>query len=298
MIRYDRLPTEQRHPLTRDLDRLPPAKLLDLMNRENVRLARAIDQAKPKIVRGIEAIAKSLKSGGRLFFFGAGTSGRLGVIEAAELPPTFGTPPSLARAVMAGGRKAVFRSQEGAEDDEAKARAAVRAQVRRGDVVVGIAASGVTPFVRGAVSQARAAGAGTILVTCNPGAAKEIRADIVIAPAVGPEILAGSTRLKSGTATKLVLNMLTTAAMVRLGKVYGNRMVDLQPKSRKLRERGVRLVRELTGLPRPAAKKILVRARWSVKTAVLMVRKDLDYAGARRELRRNDGFLGRCLDGE
>jgi N-acetylmuramic acid 6-phosphate etherase len=174
---------------------------------------------------------------------------------------------------MAGGRKAVFRSQEGSEDNERKARSEARAKVRRGDIAVGIAASGVTPFVRGALAEARKAGAETILLTCNPGAARHIRADLVIAPAVGPEILSGSTRLKSGTVTKIALNMLTTLSMVRLGKVYGNRMVDLQPKSFKLRERGVRLVQELTGLSPAAARRVLGQARWSVKTAILMAKK-------------------------
>src|SRR5499426_3089826 len=194
----------------------------------------------PQMATAVKLIVAALQKGGRLFFVGAGTSGRLGVLEAAECPPTFGTPPRLVQAIMAGGRAAVFRSREGAEDDEGAARRAVRSRVRRHDVVVGITASGRTPFALAALVAARRLGARTVLVACHGGGAR-VEADVVIAPWAGPEVVAGSTRLKAGTATKLVLNMLTTASMVRLGKVYGNRMVDLQPRSRKLRTRARRL---------------------------------------------------------
>ena len=239
-VRLERLLTERPNRASRDLDRLPALRVARLMNREDRRAVAAVGRAAPRIAAGVTLIARALAAGGRLFFVGAGTSGRLGVLEAAECPPTFGTPPRLVQAIMAGGRASVFRSREGAEDDGAAAARVVRARVRAGDVVVGVSASGVTPFVRAALETARGRRAATILVSCNPKTGVRVRADVVIAPAPGPEVLAGSTRLKAGTATKLVLNTLTTAAMARLGKIYGNRMVDLQPRSRKLRERAAR----------------------------------------------------------
>src|SRR5256885_9093190 len=210
------------------------------MNREDRRAVAAVGRVRRDLAAAVELIVDALRRGGRLVFVGAGTSGRLGVLEAAECPPTFGTRPGQVQAIMAGGRGSVFRSREGAEDDARAARRAVRARVRRGDVVVGVSASGVTPFVRAALAAASVRGAATILVACNAARA-EGRA-LLIAPAPGPALLAGSTRLKAGTATKLVLNTLTTASMTRLGKVYGNRMVDLQPRSAKLRAPAERLV--------------------------------------------------------
>src|SRR5436189_533026 len=224
--RFDRLATERRNRASAALDRMDPVAMARLMNREDARAVRAVGRVRHAIARAVDAIVAALAAGGRLFFVGAGTSGRLGVLEAAECPPTFGTPPRLVQAIMAGGRPAVFRSREGAEDDARAAARAVGARVRHGDVVVGVSASGVTPFVRAALAAARRRGARTVLVACNPTTARGSRADVVVAPATGPEVLAGSTRLKAGTATKLVLNTLTTASMARLGKVYGNRMVD------------------------------------------------------------------------
>src|SRR3990167_770785 len=266
-VRYDRLPTEQAHPRSHALDRLTPEQLVMLMNREDARVVRAVARQRRAIARAIELIAHGLRCGGRLVFLGAGTSGRLGVIEAAECPPTFHTPPSLVQAFIAGGRRAVFRSAEGAEDRAADARTLVRRRVRTGDVVVGIAASGVTPFVTAGLAEAAKRGAGTILVTCNPRAVST--AHIRIRLSVGPELLTGSTRLKAGTATKLVLNMLTLGAMVQLGKTYGNLMVDVRPTSRKLRARALRIVRELTGASAPSAARLLRRAAGRVKVAVL-----------------------------
>ena len=239
------------------------------MNREDEKIPRAVKREIPRIERAVKLITRSLEDGGRIFFAGAGTSGRLGVLESAELPPTFGTPPSMVQAFMAGGKKAVFRSQEGAEDDTAAARSAIRKKVRRGDIVIGIAASGVTPYAKAAMREAGKCHAKTIFVTCNPAAPKNL-ADVTIALRVGPEVITGSTRLKSGTATKMVLNMLTTCSMVRLGKVRGNRMVDLQPRSRKLRERGIRLVTELTGASRARARALFNRAGGHVKKAVAL----------------------------
>ncbi len=287
-IRLERLLTERPNRASRDLDRLPPVRVARLMNREDRRAVAAVGRVAPRIARAVTLIARALGAGGRLFFVGAGTSGRLGVLEAAECPPTFGTSPRLVQAIMAGGRGSVFRSREGAEDDERAAARAIRARVRAGDVVVGVSASGVTPFVRAALVAAAARGAATILVACNPKTG--VRADVVIAPAPGPEVLAGSTRLKAGTATKLVLNTLTTATMARLGKVYGNRMVDLQPRSRKLRERALRLVMELGRVPRVRARRLLASGG-SVRVAVVMARTGRSAASARRALTKAGNFL-------
>lgn len=296
-INYAKLPTELPNPASKAVDRMSVDAVLRLMNREDEKIPRAVKREIPRIERAVKLITRSLENGGRIFFAGAGTSGRLGVLESAELPPTFGTPPSLARAFMAGGRKAVFQSREGAEDNAAAARLAIRKKVRRGDVVIGIAASGVTPFAQAALSQARRMGAKTIFVTCNGASAPKKWADITIAPRVGPEIIAGSTRLKSGTATKLVLNMLTTCSMVQIGKVYGNRMVDLEPRSRKLVERGIRLVQELTGLSRQGAEKVFRQAGGHVKTAVVMAGRRLSRSQAREALKKAGGFLRSALGG-
>jgi N-acetylmuramic acid 6-phosphate etherase len=294
-IRLERLLTERPNRASRDLDRLPPLRVARLMNREDERAVAAVRRVAPRIADAVTLITRALGAGGRLFFVGAGTSGRLGVLEAAECPPTFGTPPRLVQAIMAGGRGAVFRSREGAEDDAAAAARAVRARVRPGDVVVGISASGVTPFVRGALAAAAARGAATVLVACNPRAVTRVRADVVIAPAPGPEVLAGSTRLKAGTATKLVLNTLTTGAMARLGKIYGNRMVDLQPRSRKLRERALRLVMELGRVRRARARRLLADGG-SVRVAVVMARTGRSADAARRALRDVGNFLAPLID--
>jgi N-acetylmuramic acid 6-phosphate etherase len=294
-IRYERLPTERVNRASRALDRMSALEIASVMNREDRRAVAAVGRVRREIAAAVELIARALRRGGRLVFVGAGTSGRLGVLEAAECPPTFGTPPGLVRAIIAGGRGAVFRSREGAEDDAGAARRAVKARVRRGDVVVGVSASGVTPFVATALAAARRRGAETILVTCNAGVRRRAGARVLIAPAPGPEVLAGSTRLKAGTATKLVLNTLTTASMTRLGKVYGNRMVDVAPRSAKLRARAARLVTELAGVPRPRALRLLRRARWSVRLAVVMARRALGPRDAARALRASGGSLRTAL---
>ncbi len=256
----------------------------------------AVGRVASAIARAVDLVVEALRAGGRLFFVGAGTSGRLGVLEAAECPPTFGTPPRLVQAIMAGGRAAVFRSREGAEDDARAAQVAVGARVRRGDVVVGISASGLTPFVRAGLVAARRLGARTVLVACHPGASSPA-AEIVIAPWPGPEVLAGSTRLKAGTATKLVLNTLTTASMVRLGKVYGNRMIDLQPRSHKLRERAVRLVQEIAGVPRRRAQRALRAGGGRARLAIAIAHLGLPAAEARAVLERHGGNLRALLGG-
>jgi len=283
-IRYDRLPTERANRSSARLDRLSARAIAALMNREDARAVRAVGREARAIGAAVDLIVRALAARGRLIFVGAGTSGRLGVLEAAECPPTFGTPPRLVQAVMAGGRASVFRSREGAEDDGRAAARAMRARARAGDVVVGVSASGVTPFVREALAAARGLGARTVLVACNPDRARLPRANVVIAPAPGPEVLAGSTRLKAGTTTKLVLNTLTTASMARLGKVYGNRMIDVQPRSRKLRERATRLVAELGGVAPSAARRLLRAAGDRVPVAIVMARRRLDARAAARTL--------------
>ncbi len=270
-------------------------QIISAMNREDNLVVKAVAREKNKIALVADRLVDCLRNGGRLFFIGAGTSGRLGVLEAAELPPTFGTEPRIAQCIMAGGRKAVFRSQEGAEDNEVRARHEVRKRVRKGDLVIGIAASGVTPFVGAALRESSIIGAETALVTCSAGFSDARTARTVITLRVGPEIVSGSTRLKSGTATKMALNMITTSAMVKLGKVFGNRMVDLQPKSRKLRERGVRLVQELAKVSRSGAIALLRKSGWSVKNAVVMSIKKVSLRESRQILQENNGHLSRSI---
>jgi N-acetylmuramic acid 6-phosphate etherase len=290
-IRYARLTTERANPRSRALDLLRPRQIAALMNREDLRAVRAVGRVRTDIASAVDLIVGALRGGGRLFLVGAGTSGRLGVLEAAECPPTFGTPPRLVQAIMAGGRGAVFRSREGAEDDAASARRAVRARVRRGDVVVAISASGVTPFARAALDTARRRGARTVLISCNATGIGRALADVRIVPATGPEVLAGSTRLKAGTAAKLVLNTLTTAAMTGLGRVYGNRMVDLQPRSAKLRERALRLIGEVAGVSRARALGAFEESGRRVRVAIVMARNGWDAAEAARALRAAGGSL-------
>jgi N-acetylmuramic acid 6-phosphate etherase len=293
-VDYSRLATEQPNHKSRGLDRLSAAQIAALMNREDRGVVAAVGRQIGSIGRGAEMIAQSFKNGGKLHLFGAGTSGRLAVLEAAEVPPTFNS--DRVQAIMAGGPKAVFRSQEGAEDQEVPAAQAVKRTVRRGDVVVGIAASGVTAFVRTALAQAKRLGARTILVTCNPKAQTKPAPDIRIALAVGPEVLTGSTRLKSGTACKMALNMLTTASMVRWGKTYDHWMVDLQPKSRKLVERGVRLVRELGGVSEQEARKLLKETAGRVKPAIVMAKGKINHKEAVKRLAFADGFLRKAIN--
>lgn len=295
-IRYARLPTERSDPASRHLDRLDALAIARLMNRADRAAVRAVGRTARPLARAVDLVAAALARGGRLVFVGAGTSGRLGVLEAAECPPTFGTPRGLVRAVMAGGRASVFRAAEGAEDDARAGAREIRRHARRGDVVVGVAASGVTPFVRAALAEGRRRGAATVLVTCNPTVPRAA-ARVVVALAVGPEVLAGSTRLKAGTATKLALNTLTTAAFVRLGKVYGNRMVDLQPRSAKLRARALRLVGELGGVTEGVAARLLAAAGGGAKPAIVMARLGVSPREAARRLAGARGFLGRALKG-
>lgn len=294
---FARLLTERSNPRTRRIDALTVPEIVRLINREDATVARAVAAVRPAVVRAVELIVARLKRGGRLFFVGAGTSGRLGVLEAAELPPTFGTPPGLARAVMAGGPGCVWASKEGAEDDGPDGARQVRLRKARGaDVVIGIAASGVTPFVHGALAEARRRGAARVLVTCNRKGVPPSAADVVIAPRVGPEVVTGSTRLRAGTATKLVLNALTVASMIRLGKVYGNLMVDLVPRSDKLRDRARRIVMRLGGVGEPGARRALEAAGGRPKVAIVMLRRGVSHREAERLLRGSGGQLRGALE--
>lgn len=280
------LPTEAINPASLNLDKASITDIIDLMVAEDRKVVAAVHRERERIANGVELIVEALTRNGRMIFVGAGTSGRLGVLEAAEMSPTFGLPPSRVRAVMAGGKEAVFRAREGVEDDfEEGSRAIARLRPTRNDIVIGVSASGMTPFVRGALTRARKAGLRVIFVTCWPGTELQNFVDLIIAPAVGPEILTGSTRLKAGTATKMVLNMLTTIAMVRIGKTYGNLMVDVQAGSEKLRDRARRILMIVTGLDYDAADRLLRRARGDVKVAIVMQRTGLPRARAAARLR-------------
>ncbi|HEV8611020.1 MAG TPA: N-acetylmuramic acid 6-phosphate etherase [Thermoanaerobaculia bacterium] len=288
------LSTEAVNPRSARLDRLGIEKIVALMQIEDRRVLEALRNARPAIVRSANLFQETYLSGGICFLFGAGTSGRLAVLEAAELPPTFGTDPRRARAVMAGGRGAVFRAKEGAEDrgDEGE-RAAARA--RKGDLAIGVSASSVTPFVRGALERARRAGAKTVLVTASRARGMRTLADVVVRLDVGPEVVAGSTRLKAGTATKLALNQITTSALASAGKVYGPWMIDLRAGSAKLRDRALRIVAAACGVSTEEARRLLARARGEIRTAIVMGRTGGRYAEARRRLDRASGDLRRAL---
>jgi len=268
-------PTEQRNPRSNNLDRLPLSKAVELMIKEESKVGAALLKEKRKIERAIKLVVSAFQRGGRLFYVGAGTSGRLGVLDAVECPPTFRIPPHRVQGILAGGQSAIWKSVEGAEDSPAAGALAIDYRgVNQRDVVVGIAASGRTPFVWGALAAARQRGAKTVLICFNPhlNIPAGSRPDLVIAPDVGPEVLTGSTRLKAGTATKVILNTLTTLAMVRMGKVISNLMVDLNASNRKLRERAVRIVQAVTGADAAAAHAALEKAKWIVKTACQRLR--------------------------
>jgi N-acetylmuramic acid 6-phosphate etherase len=290
--KWQQLPTEAINPASLGIDKLPPAGIIDLMLDEDRRIVAAVAREKERIACGVDIISQALKKGGRLVFIGAGTSGRLATLEAAEIPPTFGTAPTMVRAVMAGGHRALVRAREGVEDDyEEGARAIARLRPTSKDVLVGVSASGMTPFVRGGLNRARRAGAKIVFVTCYPQTELQAFVDLTIAPAVGPEVIAGSTRLKAGTATKMVLNMLTTAAMVRVGKTYGNLMVDVQTTSEKLKDRARRILTIVSGIEYADADRLLKRARWNVKTAIVMQKTGVGYRQALAKLREADDVV-------
>jgi len=288
--------TELRNRASENIDQLSTQQIVDLINAEDAQVPAAVARQSKQIAAAIDVIVAQFKEGGRLFYVGAGTSGRLGVLDASECPPTFGVSPSMVQGIIAGGRRALVRSAEGAEDfPEDGAVAIEKKRVRARDVVVGLAACGMTPFVHGALKQARRIGSATIFITCAPEAVEHIPAEIIINPVVGPEVVTGSTRMKAGTATKLVLNTLTTGAMIRLGKVYGNLMVDLKATNEKLRDRSVRIVMEMTNLSRQRAQKLLDSAEGKVKAAIVMHFRLTDLASALKILDECDQFLRKAI---
>ena len=296
MTDWSSLSTEQRNPASAEIDELDTLDLVRLMNREDAGVPQAVGEVLPELARAVDLVVGAIRSGGRLFYAGAGTSGRLGILDASECPPTYSTDPGLVQGLIAGGERAVFRSVEEAEDDPEGAVPELEAR-RLGsrDVVAGIAASGVTPWVLGALRHARSRGCTTLLVSCSPGAAEAVEADVRIVPEVGPEVVAGSTRLKAGTATKLVLNTLTTAAMVRLGKTCGDLMVDLKPTNAKLRDRSCRILTVLSGIDPEGARRYLKTVDWDLKLALVMRMGDVEAGRARRLLQTSGGHVKRAV---
>jgi len=295
--KWERLRTEAANPATRQIDTLPIDGIVRLMTRDVRQAFEAVRRAKGSISRGVQLLVGALQSNGRIVLVGAGTSGRLGVLEAAEMTPTFGVAPRTVVGIMAGGRSAVHRAKEGVEDDRAAGDRALR-RLRPGthDVVIGVSASGVTPFVRGALLRARREGAHVIGITCSRASDMPKLVDVLVELNVGPEVIAGSTRLKAGTATKIALNVLTTSAMIRIGKTYGNMMVDVQANSAKLRDRGTRIVSGITGLGYDESRSLLRRAKWNVKTAIVMHKRRLTSGDAKTRLRAAGDSIRRALE--
>lgn len=290
------LTTEARNPRSARLDRLTTKQVLTLINREDRKIATAIAVVIPQIESVVDLVVGSFRQSGRLIYAGAGTSGRLGVLDAAECPPTFGVSPRMVQGVIAGGRQTLVRSREGVEDDVAAARRDIdKLRPTSNDTVIGIAASGRTPYPLAVLRRAKDRGAKTALIACNSVASPPPYVDIVISPILGPEVLTGSTRMKAGTACKLILNMITTTAMVQIGKCYGNLMVDLRATSAKLRERSRRILVETLDIDYSAAGRLLRRARGEVKTAICMHLLELDYDSARLRLAAAGGKLARLI---
>lgn len=291
---FDSRLTEQRNPASAGIDRLSPLEITDLINAEDQKIAPAVGREREAIARAIELAESAFRQGGRLIYVGAGTSGRLGVLDASEMPPTFGTDPNMVQGLIAGGTEALTNAIEDAEDYPGNGAAAIDdLGIGPDDFVLGIATSGTTPYVHGALERARELGAHTGFLLCTPPVPELVeRYDVVIAPLVGPEVVTGSTRMKAGTATKMVLNTITTGAMVRLGKVYSNLMIDLRATNRKVRDRSERILIEVLDLDRPEAGGLLERAGGNVKTAIAMHRMGADAEEARRRLEEADGRLG------
>ena len=298
MVELQKIATEQRNPNTNHIDTLSTLEMVRLINQEDQKVALAVAQVAPEIARAIDVITRQLSQGGRLFYAGCGTSGRLGILDAVECPPTYSTDPELVQAIIAGGYPAIFQAVEGAEDDFDLGR---RDLQERGfasqDVLVGLAASGRTPYVLGAMGYARELGAAVIAVTCCPGSEVDRMADIGIAPTPGPEVITGSTRMKSGTAQKMVLNMLSTGTMIKLGKVYGNLMVDVKPSNEKLIRRCVTIVREAVGCEEDQAVSALEACGYRPKVAIVMLLKKIDAEQARELLEQAQGRIARVVEG-
>lgn len=292
----EQLLSEQRHPGTMNLDQLDTMALLETINDEDQKVAPAVRTQLPMVAQAVDAIVAAFAQGGRLVYIGAGTSGRLGILDAVECPPTFSVSPQMVVGLIAGGDPAIIKAVEGAEDSETLAIADLtRISLQAQDILVGIAASGRTPYVLGAIAYARALGCTTVGVSCNPGSALTKAADISICPAVGPEVLTGSTRLKSGSAQKLVLNMLTTASMIRLGKAYQNLMVDLQTTNIKLKARAVKIVMAASGCTQEQAHQALQQCHGQVKAAILQVVTGIDFSHCEQLLSQHHGLLRNAI---
>jgi N-acetylmuramic acid 6-phosphate etherase len=291
------LSTEQRNKNSTNIDNESISGILKIINSEDKTVPFQVEKELPYIEMAVEVIVTAIKNGGRLLYFGAGTSGRLGIVDASECPPTFGTPFGLVDGYIAGGKEAMFRAQEGAEDKEENgAKDIIAAKVNGNDVVCGIAASRRTPYVVGAIKKAHELGAKTLYITCTPRSSFNLEnVDVSICIDVGAEVIMGSTRMKSGTAQKLVLNMLTTASMIRLGKVYENMMIDLQMTNKKLIERSKRIVMTITGIDYDEAEKYLNEAKGHVKTALVMIQAKVDYDEAKGRLEKADGFVRKAI---
>lgn len=293
----DGLLTEGQNPATMGIDALDTLSIVQLINREDAQVAEAVAVELPHVAAAVDAIVARLRRGGHLIYVGTGTSGRLGVLDASECPPTFGVSTDLVRGIIAGGDRALRSSVEKAEDDPAAgARVIADEQIGEADVVVGIAASGRTPFVLGAIQEARRRAAFTVGLACNRPSALETLVEVMIAPLVGPEVISGSTRMKAGTAQKMVLNLLSTASMIRLGKTYGNLMVDVRATNEKLDVRARRMVARVCGISAQEAEAVLARCDREVKTAIVMVKTGLDAAQSRQRLNRAGGFVRRVLE--
>jgi N-acetylmuramic acid 6-phosphate etherase len=292
----EHLLTEQPNPASEGIDTLPTGEILRIMNREDSKVADAVARELPSITRAVDGIVESFARGGRLFYVGAGTSGRLGVLDAAECPPTFGVAPEMVRGIIAGGDAALARATETTEDDPAiGVRDLLQSGFSASDVLVGIAASGRTPYVIGATAQANGMGALTIGISCTPNSELAQAVKLPITLLVGPEVVAGSTRMKAGTATKMVLNMLTTAIFIRLGYVFGNLMVNVQPKNSKLADRARRIVAQAAGVSSESASELLEAAGGNVRTAIVMARAAIDRAGAEHRLMAAQGRISEAL---
>ncbi|MEL7629966.1 N-acetylmuramic acid 6-phosphate etherase [Pectobacterium aroidearum] len=297
-LNLGKLVSETRNPATMALDQLPTLEMMHAFNQEDRKVPEAIAQVLPAIAEAVDLATASLQAGGRLIYLGAGTSGRLGVLDASECPPTFGVPHGLVIGLIAGGPGALLKAVEGAEDDPALGEADLKAlDLTAVDMVIGLAASGRTPYVIGALRYARDVGCRTAAISCNPKSPIAQEAQVAISPVVGPEALTGSTRLKSGTAQKLVLNMISTGVMVKLGKVYQNLMVDVKATNVKLLDRACRIVVEATGAEREKARQALVLADNEVKPAILMLLANIDVAAARERLKQHNGYLREALIG-
>lgn len=293
----ERLLTEQRNQASGTIDRLTTEEILRVINREDQSVALAVEQVLPDVATAVDAIARVISHGGRLFYIGAGTSGRLGVLDASECPPTFGCPADLVQGIIAGGHQALAQASEASEDDpHTGARDLMAANFTANDALCGIAASGRTPYVLGAIGQANSLGAVTIGLSCVPDSDLARAAKIAITPVTGPEILTGSTRMKAGTATKLVLNMLTTGTMIRLGYTFGNLMVNVQPKNEKLVDRAIRIIMEASGVGRQDATRLFAESGKSVRVAIVMAKLGLGRQAAEQQLRDNGNVIARVLD--